>query len=191
MNDAMNNRLGWMPDDALEVPEARHAIMLFADGMLRAHSQSVSRDEAERQAAALSGPRSISRSAAESRNPAETPWLQTLIEFVDGFAFLVAAGPGAYLAVSASEKVDMEAVTLEAARIGGPASRADGSGPAALSSVAAAPPRLLPPPCRTRPSARSLAHPAYPRGLLRMHKLVDRLGKELTSSPRQDTGSPA
>jgi hypothetical protein len=55
---------------------------------------------------------------------------------------------------------------LEAARIGGPASRADGSLPAALSSVAAAPLRLLPPPCPTRPSTRSLTHPAYPRGLL-------------------------
>jgi predicted regulator of Ras-like GTPase activity (Roadblock/LC7/MglB family) len=129
-----NDQLGWMLEDALSVPEARHAILLSADGMLRAHSQGVSRDEAERQAAALSGLQSISRTTSEFCGHPDTPWRQTLIEFADGFVFLVAAGPGAYLAVSASEHVDMEAVTF------------------------------------------------------RMHKLVDRLGKELTSLPRQDPG---
>jgi predicted regulator of Ras-like GTPase activity (Roadblock/LC7/MglB family) len=137
VNDTMNDRLGWMLDDALEVPEARHALLLSADGIVRAHSQGISRDEADRQAAALSGLQSISRSTSEFTGHPDTRWRQTLIEFVDGFVFLVAAGPGAYLAVSATEKVDMEAVTF------------------------------------------------------RMHKLVDRLGKELTSPPRQDTGSPA
>jgi predicted regulator of Ras-like GTPase activity (Roadblock/LC7/MglB family) len=133
----LNDQLGWMLDDALSVPEARHAILLSADGMLRAHSQGISRDEAERQAAALSGLQSISRSTAEFCDRPGTPWRQTLIEFADGFVFLVAAGPGAYLAVSASADVDMEAVTF------------------------------------------------------RMHKLVDRLGKELTSPPRQDAGRTA
>ncbi len=130
----LNDQLGWMLDDALSVPEARHAILLSADGMLRAHSQGISRDEAERQAAALSGLQSISRSTAEFTDRPNTAWRQTLIEFADGFVFLVAAGPGAYLAVSASADVDMEAVTF------------------------------------------------------RMHKLVDRLGKELTSPPRRDVG---
>jgi predicted regulator of Ras-like GTPase activity (Roadblock/LC7/MglB family) len=135
--DHMNNELGWMLDDVLKVPHARHAILLSADGMLRAHSAGISRDEGERQAAALSGLQSISRSTAEFCGREETPWRQTLVEFTDGYVFLVAAGPGAYLAVSASEDVDMEAVTY------------------------------------------------------RMQKLVDRLGKELTSPPRQGAGSPA
>lgn len=135
--DPLNDQLGWMLDDALTVPGARHAILLSADGMLRAHSQGISRDEAERQAAALSGLQSISRSTAEFTDHPTTTWRQTLIEFSDGFVFLVAAGPGAYLAVSATADVDMEAVTF------------------------------------------------------RMHKLVDRLGKELTSPPRQNAGRPA
>ncbi len=100
--------------------------------MLRAHSQGIGRDEAERQAAALSGLQSISRSTAEFCAEESSPWQQTLVEFVDGYVFLVAAGAGAYLAVSATQNVDMEAVTYG------------------------------------------------------MHKLVDRLGKELTSPPRQD-----
>jgi len=142
MNDHMNNELGWMLDEVVKMPEARHAILLSADGMLRAHSEGIARDEAERQAAALSGLQSISRSTSEFCDREETPWQQTLVEFVGGYVFLIAAGPGAYLAVSATEHVDMEAVSY------------------------------------------------------RMQKLVDRLGKELTSPPRQGAawqgiGSPA
>ncbi|MEU7435967.1 roadblock/LC7 domain-containing protein [Streptomyces sioyaensis] len=130
MNGHATNALGWMLDEVLKVPKARHAILLSADGMLRAHSQGIERDEAERQAAALSGLQSISRSTAEFCARETSPWQQTLVEFVDGYVFLVAAGAGAYLAVSAGQEVDMEAVTFS------------------------------------------------------MHKLVDRLGKELTSPPR-------
>ncbi|MFF4215769.1 roadblock/LC7 domain-containing protein [Streptomyces nondiastaticus] len=132
-----------MLDEVVKMPEARHAILLSSDGMLRARSQGIERDEAERQAAALSGLQSISRSTSEFCNHAqqENPWRQTLVEFAHGYVFLIAAGPGAYLAVSATEHVDMEAVTY------------------------------------------------------RMQKLVDRLGKELTSPPRagtwQGSGAPA
>lgn len=135
MIEPTTNELGWMLDDVLKVPEARHAILLSADGMLRAHSAGVHRDDAERLAAGLSALQSISRSTAEFCGTAESPWRQTLIEFGHGFVFLVAAGEGAYLAVSTGDEVDMEAVTY------------------------------------------------------RMHKLVDRLGKELTSPARADTGS--
>ncbi|GHF24454.1 hypothetical protein GCM10010218_01200 [Streptomyces mashuensis] len=114
MNDHMNKDLSWMLDEVVKVPEARHAILLSADGMLRAHSGGIDRDEAERQAAALSGLQSISRSTAEfCTHPThqDTPWRQTLVEFAHGYVFLIAAGPGAYLAVSTGENVDMEAVT--------------------------------------------------------------------------------
>ncbi|CCK25687.1 hypothetical protein BN159_1308 [Streptomyces davaonensis JCM 4913] len=136
MTGPTDNTLGWMLDEVLKVPQARHAILLSADGMLRAFSQDIDRDDAERLAAGLSGVQSISRSTAEFCGSPNTPWRQTLIEFAHGYVFLVAAGEGAYLAVSTGEDVDMEAVTY------------------------------------------------------RMHKLVDRLGKELTSPARQDTGSP-
>lgn len=111
MNDHMNNELGWMLDEVVKMPEARHAILLSADGMLRAHSAGIDRDEAERQAAGLSGLQSISRSTSEFCGRDESPWRQTLVEFAGGYVFLIAAGPGAYLAVSATENVDMEAVT--------------------------------------------------------------------------------
>jgi predicted regulator of Ras-like GTPase activity (Roadblock/LC7/MglB family) len=101
--------------------------------MLRSHSADISREDAERLAAGLSGLQSISRSTAEFCGSGDSPWRQTLIEFNAGYVFLVAAGEGAYLAVSTGENVDMEAVTY------------------------------------------------------RMHKLVDRLGKELTSPPRRNS----
>ncbi|MFJ2478363.1 roadblock/LC7 domain-containing protein [Streptomyces sp. NPDC087659] len=129
--NVMNSSVDWMLDDALTVPGTRHAILLSSDGMLRARSQGISRDEADRQAAALAGLQSISRSTTEFCGASETPWRQTLVEFAGGFVFLIAAGPGAYLAVSTSENVDMEAVTF------------------------------------------------------RMHKLVDRLGKELSTPVRE------
>ncbi|MCC9312135.1 roadblock/LC7 domain-containing protein [Kitasatospora sp. RB6PN24] len=135
MNSHPANDLGWMLDDVLMVPHARHAILLSADGLLRAHSAGITRDEADRQAAALAGVQSISRSTAGFLGGDSGPWRQSLIEFAGGYVFLVAAGPGAYLAVSAGESVDMEAVSY------------------------------------------------------RMQKLVDRLGKELGTPPRQDAGA--
>lgn len=136
MTGRVTNELGWMLDEVLRVPEARHAILLSADGMLRAHSEGIDRDEAERQAAALCGLQSISRGTAEFCAPG-SPWQQTLVEFADGYVFVVAAGSGAYLAVSTGQDVDLEGVTYS------------------------------------------------------MHKLVDRLGKELTSPPRLTPGPGA
>jgi len=132
----MNNRLGWMLDDALRMPETRHAILLSADGLLMAYSERISRDDAERQAAGMSGLQSLARGTAEFCGDADAIWRQTVTEFDDGYVFLVAAGPGAYLAVSATLRVDMEAVSF------------------------------------------------------RLHELVQRLGRELTSPPRQGVGRP-
>lgn len=112
MNDSSTNRLGWMLDDALLMPETRHAILLSADGLLMAHSQRIDRDDAERQAAGMSGLQSLARGTAEFCGDPDTTWRQTVTEFDDGYVFLVAAGPGAYLAVSASPLVDMEAVSF-------------------------------------------------------------------------------
>ncbi|RAY15716.1 roadblock/LC7 domain-containing protein [Actinomadura craniellae] len=131
MIDVTNNRLGWMLDDALRMPETRHGILLSADGLLMAHSERIDRDEAERQAAAMAGLQSLARGTAEFCGDPGTTWRQTISEFDDGYVFLVAAGAGAYLAVSASPQVDMEAVSF------------------------------------------------------RLQELVQRLGKELTSPPRE------
>lgn len=112
MNDDTENKLGWMLDDALQMPETRHAILLSADGLLMAYSQRISRDDAERYAAGMSGLQSLARGSAEFCGDPHTAWRQTVSEFDGGYVFLVAAGPRAYLAVSTTEKVDMEVVSF-------------------------------------------------------------------------------
>src|SRR5947207_3460455 len=129
------NKLGWMLDNAIQMPEVRHAVLLSADGLLMAHSAGIGRDDAERHAAAMSGLQSLARNTAEFCGELPHGWQQTVSEFCGGYVFLVAAGPGAYLAISAGERVDMEAVSF------------------------------------------------------RLQELVQRLGKELATPPRQDTGA--
>lgn len=126
-----SNKLGWMLDDAMKVSGTRHAILLSADGLLIAHSEQIDRDNADRHAAGMAGLQSLARNAAGFCGDPDTKWLQTVTEFDGGYVFLVAAGPGAYLAVSTSAKVDMEVISF------------------------------------------------------RLQELVQRLGKELTSPPRQ------
>lgn len=137
MNEAMHSKLGWMLETTLQIPETLHAILLSADGLLMAHTHSIGKDDAERLAAGMSGLQALARSTADFCGDTGGGWQQTVTEFRCGYVFLVAAGPGAYLALSATEKVDMEAVSF------------------------------------------------------RLQELVQRLGKELTSPPRVDAGSPA
>jgi predicted regulator of Ras-like GTPase activity (Roadblock/LC7/MglB family) len=134
MSDNVHNRLGWMLDDALKMPETRHAVLLSADGMLMAYSQRIAEDDAERHAAGMAGLQSLARNTAGFCGHEGTPWRQTVTEFDDGYVLLVAAGPGAYLAVSTTENADLEAVSF------------------------------------------------------RLQELVQRLGKEMTSPPRQSPG---
>ncbi|MEV0373527.1 roadblock/LC7 domain-containing protein [Streptomyces sp. NPDC050636] len=110
----MNYDLSWMLDSALEVPEAQHAILVSADGLLMARSKDVGRDHADTVAAAMSGMQSLSRTVSDfCRGSGHRPqWRQTLVEFDHGWVFLISAGEGAYLAVSASPDVDMAEITF-------------------------------------------------------------------------------
>lgn len=108
----MNNDLSWMLDSALEVPGARHALLVSADGLLMARSNDVAKDEADTVAAAMSGMQSLSRTVAGFAGAPGSSWRQTLIEFNGGWVFLIAAGEGAYLALSAAADVDMAAITF-------------------------------------------------------------------------------
>ncbi len=116
-------QLGWMLDDALKMPEARHAILLSADGLLMAHS--AGHRPGRRRTAGRRRCPACSRSAAAPRSSAaspDTPWRQTLIEF-DGRLRLPGRGR-ARAPTSRSpprEDVDMEAVTFRHAEAGRPA----------------------------------------------------------------------
>jgi predicted regulator of Ras-like GTPase activity (Roadblock/LC7/MglB family) len=110
----VNKELSWMLDSALEVPDARHAVLVSADGLLMARSKEVDRDHADTVAAAMSGMQSLSRTVANfvgGTEPRQT-WHQTLVEFSHGWVFLISAGEGAYLAVSASPEADLADITF-------------------------------------------------------------------------------
>ncbi|MFF4492024.1 roadblock/LC7 domain-containing protein [Streptomyces sp. NPDC001544] len=108
----MNPDLSWVMDDVLEVRGARHAILVSADGLLMQRSREILRDDAERNAAAMSSIQSLCRSVAPFVGAGKGVWKQTLIEFDGGWIFLIAGGSGSYLAVSAALDVDMEAMSM-------------------------------------------------------------------------------
>ncbi|MGW2182042.1 roadblock/LC7 domain-containing protein [Streptomyces sp. NPDC001732] len=109
----MNPDLSWVLNDVLQVPGARHAILVSADGLLLASSSDIGRDDAETVAAAMSSMQSLSRAVAPFIG-AQVPgrWRQTLLEYEHGWIFLIAAGSGAYLAAAAAADVDMEAMSF-------------------------------------------------------------------------------
>lgn len=125
----MNNDLAWMLDRALEVPEARHALLVSADGLLMARSRGVGRDDADTVAAAMSGMQSLSRTVGGFAGGQEMKWRQTLVEFDGGWVFLISAGAGAYLAVSASVNVDMAVITFRMQQLVGQLGKAMTSPP--------------------------------------------------------------
>ncbi|PZT70289.1 roadblock/LC7 domain-containing protein [Streptomyces sp. SW4] len=131
----MKDDLSWMLDSALEIPGALHAVLISADGLLMARTKDFDKDDADRVAAAMSGVQSLSRTLGFFCEDPHQRWRQTLVEFDGGWVFLISAGEGAYLGVSASPDVDMADITF------------------------------------------------------RMQQLVARLGKELTTPPRENLGT--
>ncbi|MFF5408306.1 roadblock/LC7 domain-containing protein [Streptomyces misionensis] len=108
----MKSDLSWVMNDVLEVRGARHAVLVSADGLLMQRSKDIGRDDAERNAAAMSSIQSLCRSAAQFVGAGKGVWKQTLIEYDGGWIFLSAGGNGSYLAVSAALDVDMEAMSM-------------------------------------------------------------------------------
>lgn len=108
----MNNDLSWMLDSALEIPGALHAVLVSADGLLMARTKDFHKDNADTVAAAMSGVQSLSRSLGFFIESGQLQWRQTLVEFDGGWVFLISAGEGAYLGVSASPDVDMQDITF-------------------------------------------------------------------------------
>ncbi|MEV8323925.1 MULTISPECIES: roadblock/LC7 domain-containing protein [unclassified Kitasatospora] len=111
----MSRDLSWVLNDVLQVPGARHAILVSADGLLLERSSEIGRDEAETNAAAMSSMQSLSRAVAPfvgTDGAGAGVWRQTLLEYDHGWIFLIAAGSGAYLAASTAPDVDMEAMSF-------------------------------------------------------------------------------
>ncbi|MFE7269396.1 roadblock/LC7 domain-containing protein [Streptomyces sp. NPDC057623] len=130
------NKLGWMLDDVANLPEVRFVVLLTADGLCIAFSESVERDAAERVAASASGFHSLGVAMAPDCGGGSNGLRQVVGEFDDGFLFVKTAGPNTLLAVSTTALVDAQVVTYRmnglTERLGGeltsPVRHQDGEG---------------------------------------------------------------
>ncbi|WP_228000998.1 roadblock/LC7 domain-containing protein [Nocardia australiensis] len=115
------NRLGWLLED-LNAPGVRFAVLLSDDGLRIAHSGGVSKDDAERFAAAASGLRSLGKALGEFCGGAGNGVRQNMTEYDDGMILITAAGDGALLGVSTTAETDVGLVVHRmnelAARVG-------------------------------------------------------------------------
>lgn len=108
-----NGNFEWMLGDILRVPAVRHALVISRDGMSMGSSAELEADDADRLSAVCAGLQSLGHEAAAQLVGAGSSTRQVMVEFDGGFLFLVAAGPGAALAVATSDEVDAGLVARE------------------------------------------------------------------------------
>jgi predicted regulator of Ras-like GTPase activity (Roadblock/LC7/MglB family) len=96
-----------------EVPDAAHAILLSADGLLMAASTSIPADRAEQVAAVSSGLASLAVGASRLFEGGAV--LQTIVEMEHGYLMLMSVGDGSNLAVLTQEAADIGQVGYEMA----------------------------------------------------------------------------
>jgi predicted regulator of Ras-like GTPase activity (Roadblock/LC7/MglB family) len=108
------HELDWLLDGLLDrVVEARHAVVLSADGLRIASSRDLKTEEAEHLAALASGFQALARSTAETFGTGEVR--QTIVETDGAFLFVTAAGQGACLALLVEENADVGMIAYEMA----------------------------------------------------------------------------
>jgi len=98
----------WMLDEVTGVRGVRHAVVLSADGLVRAHCAQTSQEDAERLAAACAGLKSIGASLARQFGAGDATSRQVMVEFDGhgGYLFVRGAGDGSHLAVVTEQVVD-------------------------------------------------------------------------------------
>ena len=114
MNDKAHSEtdLNWLLDNLVErVVDARHAVVLSADGLLIGKSDGLSRDDSDQLSAMASAFQSLARGAGRHFGGGQVR--QTIVEMEHAFLFVTAAGRGACLAVLAEEKADVGLIAYE------------------------------------------------------------------------------
>jgi predicted regulator of Ras-like GTPase activity (Roadblock/LC7/MglB family) len=114
MNDKAHSEtdLNWLLDNLVErVVDARHAVVLSADGLLIGKSHGLSRDDSDQLSAMASAFQSLARGAGRHFGGGQVR--QTIVEMEHAFLFVTAAGRGACLAVLAVESADVGLIAYE------------------------------------------------------------------------------
>jgi len=98
----------WMLDEVTGVRGIRHAVVLSADGLVKAYSADTTKDDAERLAAACAGLKSIGQSLARRFADGGGTSRQVMVEFDGhgGYLFVRGAGDGSHLAVVTEQAID-------------------------------------------------------------------------------------
>ena len=96
-----------------DVPSVAHAILVSADGLLMAASDSLPEDRAEQVAAVSSGLASLAVGAARLFEGGVV--MQTVIEMEHGYLLLMSVGDGSHLAVLTEDSADIGQVGYEMA----------------------------------------------------------------------------
>ena len=101
-----NRELNWLIEGLVEkIPEARSALLSAADGLKRARTSGLSKDEADQMSAITSGLWSLG--AGAGREFADSDKVrQVIVELEGAMLFVVAAGPGTCLTVLTSDKAN-------------------------------------------------------------------------------------
>ena len=106
--------LDWVMSRVVEeVPDAAHAILVSADGLLMASSTSIPGERAEQVAAVSSGLASLAVGAARLFEGGSV--MQTIVEMEMGFLMLMSVGDGSNLTVLTTEEADIGQVGYEMA----------------------------------------------------------------------------
>ena len=114
MNDKAHSEtdLNWLLDNLVErVVDARHAVVLSADGLLIGKSDGLSRDDSDQLSAMASAFQSLARGAGRHFGGGQVR--QTIVEMERAHLFVTAAGQGACLAVVGDEEADMGIIAYE------------------------------------------------------------------------------
>ena len=112
--DSPTGDLDWVMSRFVEeVPDAAHAILVSADGLLMASSTSIPGERAEQVAAVSSGLASLAVGAARLFEGGSV--MQTIVEMEMGFLMLMSVGDGSNLTVLTTEEADIGQVGYEMA----------------------------------------------------------------------------
>ena len=96
-----------------DVPDAAHAVLVSADGLLMAASTSMPGDRGEQLAAVSSGLASLAVGAARLFDGGAV--MQTVVEMEHGYLMLMSVGDGSNLAILTQEGADIGQVGYEMA----------------------------------------------------------------------------
>lgn len=116
MTGTTAGEVSWLLDElTTRTPAIRHAVLLSTDGLAIAASRGLTREDREHLAAVSSGFNSLAKGATRQFGAGTVR--QSMVEFDDGFLFVVAAGSGACLAVFAGAESDIGLIAYEMARL--------------------------------------------------------------------------